>query len=64
MNKKIIAIHLDQAGPVAPCRDRARLVIRGLGSLIRHFEEKQIRQLLDVIAITHPVVPQDVTVVP
>ncbi len=64
MIKQLIAILLDQAGPVVPSRYRARLVIRGLGPLIRHFEKQEIRQLLDVISITHAVVTQDVAVVP
>jgi hypothetical protein len=32
--------------------------------LVGHLEEEQIRQLLQVIAVGQPVVPQDVAVVP
>jgi hypothetical protein len=28
------------------------------------FEEQQVRELLHVIAVAHPIVPKDVTVVP
>ena len=30
----------------------------------RHLEEEQIRQLLDVVAVAHPIVAEDVAVVP
>lgn len=64
MIKQLIAILLDQARPIVPFRHTTWLVIRGLGPLIGHFEKKEIRQLFDVITITHPIVTQDVTVVP
>ena len=32
--------------------------------LVRHFQEKEKRQLLDVIAVGEIVIPQDVAVVP
>jgi hypothetical protein len=35
-----------------------------LRALVGHLEEQQIRQLFDVAAIAHPVVAQDVAVVP
>ena len=31
---------------------------------VGHLEEEQVRQLLDVVAIAHPVVAEDVVVVP
>jgi len=31
---------------------------------IRHLEKQKIRQLLDIIAITHPIVTENVAVVP
>ena len=31
---------------------------------VRHLEKQQVRQLLDVVAIAHPVVAEDVAVVP
>ena len=41
-----------------------RLLNGGLALLVRHFQEQQKRQLLDVIAVGQPVIPQDVAVVP
>ena len=64
MIEQFIAVFLDQRRPTVLRRNRAWFVIRRLRPLIRHFEKQQIRQLLDVIAIAHPVVAQDVTVVP
>ena len=55
---------LEQARPVVPGRNRALPVIRRPRPLVGHLEEQQIRQLLDVIAVAHPVVKQDVAVVP
>ena len=40
------------------------MIIRRLRALVRHLEEEQVRQLLDVIAIAHSVVAKDVAVVP
>ena len=37
-----------------------RLAERRSALFVRHFQKKQIRQLLDVIAIRQPVIPQDV----
>ena len=41
-----------------------RLAERRSALFVRHFQKKQIRQLLDVIAIRQPVIPQDVAAVP
>ena len=30
----------------------------------RHFEEKEIGDLFHMIAVAHPVIPQDITVIP
>jgi len=35
-----------------------------LGALVGHLEKEQIGQLLDVIAVAHAVIPQNVAVVP
>ena len=40
------------------------LVERRLRLLVRHLQEQQERQLLDVVAVGQAVVPQDVAVVP
>jgi hypothetical protein len=37
---------------------------RRLGLFIRHLEEQQVGELLDVIAVADPVIPQDVAVIP
>jgi hypothetical protein len=42
----------------------APLVVRRLCALVRHLEEQQIRELLDVVAVRHAVVAEDVAVVP
>ena len=68
MNLKLVAVFLDKTFPVETiwyghsmlCPDtkwRLRL-------FISHLEEKEIRQLLDVIAIAYAVVAEDVAVVP
>ena len=41
-----------------------RLLKGGSALLIRHLEEEQKRQLLDVVAVRQPVIAQDVAVVP
>src|ERR1019366_9576829 len=64
MNFEIVAILGQQRGPVFALRNRRGLVERRLGLLIRHFQEQQKRQLLDVVAVGQAVVPQDVAVVP
>jgi hypothetical protein len=55
---------LDEARPTVLLRHRALLVVRRLGALVGHLEEQQIGQLLDVVAIRHAVVTQDVAVIP
>ena len=35
-----------------------------LYALVRHFEKEQIGELLDIIAVAHPIVAKNVTVVP
>jgi len=45
-------------------RDHARLIIWRLGPLIRHLEKQQIRKLFHIITVAHPVIAEDVTVVP
>jgi hypothetical protein len=62
--KQVVAVPLQQAGPTVPVGNLARLVVRRLRTLIGHLEKQQIRQLLDVVAITHPVVTEDVAVIP
>ena len=42
----------------------AGLVVWRLGALVGHLEEQQIGQLLDVVAVAHPVVAEDIAVVP
>ncbi|MGC3976092.1 MAG: hypothetical protein QM771_17155 [Nitrospira sp.] len=64
MIEQPIAFLLEEAGPTILLRNRARMVIWGLRALVRHLEEQQIRQLLDVITVAHPVVAEDVAVVP
>ena len=62
--EQLVAIFLDEARPIIFFRHRALLVVRRLGALVGHLEEQQIGELLDVVAIRHAVVTQDVAVVP
>jgi hypothetical protein len=38
--------------------------VRRLRPFVGHFEEEEIGKLFHVVAITHPIVPEDVAVVP
>ena len=64
VRKQLVAVLLEQGLPTVLVRNRTRLVVRRLGQLVRHLREQQICHLLDVVAITHPVVAQEGTVVP
>ena len=46
--------------PIDVLGNRRRLIERRPALLIRHLEEKLKRQLLDIIAVREPIVPQDV----
>ncbi len=56
------AVFVEQRAPAQFFRDGAGLA--KLGILIIHFQEDQIGELLDVIAIRDAVIPQDVAVIP
>ena len=60
---ELVAIACQQAGPIKIGRNRAGFAQHGCG-LIIHFQEEQIGELLDVIAIRDAVVAQDVAVIP
>src|SRR5262245_34733101 len=64
MRLQLVAIAFNQALTVKVLRNRRRLIERRPALLIRHLEEEQKRQLLDVVAIRQPVIAQDVAVVP
>jgi hypothetical protein len=55
---------LRQAGPVIASKHRAGPVVGWPAALVGHLQEQQIGELLDVVAIAHAVVAQDVAVVP
>ena len=59
-----IAILGQQRGPGVDGGDGAGLVVGRAAALVRHLEEQQVGELLDVVAIAHAVVAQDVAVVP
>ena len=61
---EVVAVLLEEAGPTVLVGNLAGLVVRSLRALVGHLEKQQIRQLLDVVAIAHPVVAEDVAVVP
>ena len=54
--EELVAVAGEERGPAVLPGDNARLVVRRLGSLIRHLEEQQVGELLDIIAIAHAVV--------
>ena len=64
MRLQVVAIELHQHVPAEAFWNRRRAVERRTAPRIRHLEEKQKRQLLDVVAIREPVIPEDVAVVP
>ncbi len=64
MVEQIVAVPLEEAGPIVVAGNLAGLVVRRLRPLVSHLEEEQVRQLFDVIAIAHPVIAEDVAVVP
>ncbi len=64
MNFQIIAIRLQQYVPSETLGNGRGLVKRRPGLLIRHFEEQEKRQLLDVIAVGQAVIAQDIAIVP
>ena len=59
-----IAVEQAKRRPRVGRGDGARLVVRRAAALVGHLEEQQVGELLDVVAIAHPVVAQDVAVVP
>jgi hypothetical protein len=58
------AVHLDEAGPVVIFGDGGLLVVRRAGPLVIHFEEEEVGELLDVVAVRDSVVAEEVAVVP
>ena len=63
------ALSGQQAGPIVAFGDGRRLVvpqqrIRRAAPLIHHLEEDEVGELLQVVAVGQPGVPQDVAVVP
>ena len=64
MRLELIPVSLQKALPVDVFRNRRSLVERHPALLIRHLEEEEKCQLLDVIAVRQPIVAQDVAVIP
>jgi len=62
--EQLVAVLRRQRRPGEIYRNRIRLLIRRARALVRHLEKQQVGELLDVVAIAHPVVAQDVAVVP
>ena len=59
-----IAFLRQQARPVIACRDNRLSVVWRLCLLVRHLEEEEERDLLDVSHVAQAVVPEDVGEVP
>ena len=55
---------LEEARPVKPCGDAGRLIERRSGPLIRHLQENEVGELLDVVPVADAIVTEDITVVP
>src|SRR5208337_4184749 len=53
-----------QARPVVAGRNRALLVVRRFRMLVGHLEEEEEGELLDVVAVAHSVIAEDVAEVP
>ena len=64
MVEQIVTVPLKQTRPTVLVGNLARLVVRRLRPLVCHFEEEQVRQLLDVVTVAHSVIAEDVAVVP
>src|SRR6266487_1127973 len=61
---KSITITAHQALPAVSLRNARKLVIGRLRTLIGHLEEEQIGKLLNIVAVGHAIVSQEVAVVP
>ncbi len=64
MVEEVVAVLFEEAGPTVLVGYAAGLRVGRIRPLVGHFQEEQIGQLFDVVAIAHPVVAQDVAVVP
>ena len=64
MIERLVAVLTKQAGPTALLWCGALLVLWCLGELVRHLEEQQMGERLDIVAIRHAVIAQDIAVVP
>ncbi len=64
MNLERVAVPLEERGPVETRGHDRRPRERRPRLLVGHLEEEQIRELLEVVAVREPVVPQDVAVAP
>lgn len=62
MDFEIVSTLAAQHGPSIGVRDR--IIETQLGHLVSELEEKQVGDLLDVVAVTDPRVLEDVGVVP
>ena len=62
--EQLVAVFLHQAGPVIASEHRAGLAIGWPAALISHLQKQQIGELLDIVAVAHAVVAQDVAVIP
>ena len=64
MSFQLVALQLQQRISTEHFGNGRRLIERRLRLLVRHFQEEQKRELLDVVAVRQTVIPQDVAVVP
>ena len=61
---QLFAVAREQALPVEPLRDERRPIERRLRLLVRHLQEEQVGELLEVVPVRETVVAEDVAVVP
>lgn len=64
MRFEIVAVEFDQSIPTESFRDRAWFVEWWTALLIGHFEEEEIGQLFDIIAVGETVILENIAVIP
>jgi len=61
---QLVAVPPEERWPVEAGGDARRLAVGWPGALVGHLEEEQVGELLQVVAVGHAVVAQEVAVVP
>ena len=61
---QFVAVLIREAGPVQPLGDGRGLGVGRQGLLVGHLQEKEVGELLHIVAVAHAVVSEDIAVVP